>query len=129
MWKRMKRCGELELENILGNLLRAGVILSASVVIIGMILNAITADSTPQDFHVFRGEPAGLRSVRSIVQETFALKPGGIIQFGLLLLLATPVARVAFSIFAFACQKDKVYVLVTVIVLSVLVYSMAGGSL
>jgi uncharacterized membrane protein len=129
MWKRMRRCGELELENILGNLLRTGVILSAAVVLIGMILHAIKADSGPPDFHVFNGEPASLRSVHSIFQGMLALKPGGVIQFGLLLLLATPVARVAFSIFAFACQKDKVYVLVTLIVLSILVYSMAGGSL
>jgi uncharacterized membrane protein len=50
-----------------------------------------------------------------------------VIQLGLLLLLATPVARVAFSVLAFACQRDKVYVIVTLIVLGVLIYSMAGG--
>jgi uncharacterized membrane protein len=53
----------------------------------------------------------------------------GVIQLGLLLLLATPVARVGFSILAFALQRDRTYVIVTVIVLAVLLYSLAGGGL
>jgi uncharacterized membrane protein len=119
----------MELEGILGNLLRTGVILSAITVLVGIVLYAAARDRTVQDFHVFRGEPADLRSIRSILEAALEFKPGGVIQFGLLLLLATPVARVAFSMFAFACQRDKVYVLVTLIVLSVLVFSMAGGAL
>jgi uncharacterized membrane protein len=128
VWKRLKRCDEMELERILGTILRTGVILSAAVVVIGIILYAAAPHRTAQDFHVFRGEPADLRSVRSILQTALDFKPDGLIQLGLLLLLATPVARVAFSVFAFACQRDKVYVLVTLIVLSVLVFSMAGVS-
>jgi uncharacterized membrane protein len=129
MWKRLKRCGELELEGILGNLLRAGVILSAMVVLIGIAMYATAPHRTMHYFQFFRGEPADLRSVSSILRAARALKPAGIIQFGLLLLLATPAARVVLSMLAFACQRDKVYVLVTLIVLSVLIFSMAGGSL
>jgi uncharacterized membrane protein len=50
-------------------------------------------------------------------------------QLGLLLLIATPVARVAFSLAAFAIQRDRLYVVVTLIVLGVLAFSMAGGGL
>jgi uncharacterized membrane protein len=46
-----------------------------------------------------------------------------------LLLVATPVARVAFSAFAFAQQRDHIYVIVTLSVLAVLVYSLVGGYL
>ena len=53
----------------------------------------------------------------------------GLIQLGLLLLIATPVARVAFSVFAFARQHDRTYVVVTLIVLSILIFSLAGGRL
>jgi uncharacterized membrane protein len=52
-----------------------------------------------------------------------------VIQLGLLLLVATPVARVAFSILAFALQRDRTYVIITLIVLGVLLYSLAGGGL
>ena len=48
----------------------------------------------------------------------------GLIQFGLLLLIAVPVARVAFSVVAFALQRDRTYVVVTLIVLAVLLYGL-----
>ena len=48
----------------------------------------------------------------------------GIIQLGLLLLIATPVARVVFSVIGFVRQRDFVYVVLTLIVLAVLLYSL-----
>ena len=129
MWKRLDHCTELEMEKILGNLLRAGVIMAAVVVLAGLILHFIAPESTPLNYRVFRGEPTELRNVRGILQDALDRRGSGVIQLGLLLLLATPVARVALSVLAFVCQRDKVYVLVTLIVLSVLVYSMTGGSL
>ena len=52
-----------------------------------------------------------------------------IIQFGLLLLIATPVARVIFSAVAFAWERDYLYVAFTLAVLAVLTYSLFGGAL
>jgi uncharacterized membrane protein len=75
------------------------------------------------------GEPTDLRSVSGIVTDALSLQARGIIQLGLLLLVATPVARVAFSAFAFAQQRDRTYVMVTLGVLAVLVYSLVGGYL
>jgi uncharacterized membrane protein len=80
------------------------------------------------DFRVFRGEPADLRDVRGIIRDTLALRGRGIIQLGLLLLIATPVARVAFSIFGFAEERDRMYVVFTVIVFSILLYSLIGSA-
>ena len=114
------------IENILGNLLRAGVLLSALVVLIGGVIYLRRHGHSPMDFRVFRGEPADLRDVRGIIRDTLALQGRGIIQFGLLLLIATPVARVAFSIFAFAKERDRTYVMFTVIVFSILLYSLLG---
>ena len=54
-----------------------------------------------------------------IVREAVSLNPLGLIQFGLLLLIATPVARVAFSVAAFALQRDRTDVAVTLFVLAV----------
>ena len=53
----------------------------------------------------------------------------GWIQLGLLVLIATPIARVAFCIVAFALEHDRLYVLFTVIVLIVLLYSLIGSGL
>jgi uncharacterized membrane protein len=55
------------------------------------------------------------------------LRGRSIIQFGLLLLIATPVARVLISAVAFALQRDRTYVLITLAVLGVLLLSLWGG--
>ncbi len=76
-----------------------------------------------------------LRDIRSrlriiecwIIHEALALHGRGLIQFGLLLLIATPIARVAFSVVAFLHQRDWTYVAVTLIVLSLLFYSLLGS--
>ena len=80
-----------QVDEIIGALLRYGVILSAAVVALGGV--------------------AGFQC-------------RGIIQFGLVLLIATPVARVAFSVAAFALQRDNTYVAITLIVLAVLLFSL-----
>jgi uncharacterized membrane protein len=115
------------IENVLGNLLRAGVLLSALVVSIGGAIYLVRHGHSPVNFRVFRGEPADLRDVRGIIRETVALRGRGIIQLGLLLLIATPVARVAFSIFGFAKERDGMYVVFTVIVFSILLWSLVGS--
>jgi len=115
------------LEALLGSLLRAGVILAAIVVLAGAIPNLIKFGCTPPHYRVFKGEPAELRSVAGIVGKAIHFDSRGIIQFGLLLLIATPIARVAASLAAFVLQRDRLYVFVTFIVLSTLLYSLLGA--
>jgi uncharacterized membrane protein len=47
-------------------------------------------------------------------------------QLGLLVLIATPITRVAFSVFAFFYERDWKYVVFTLIVLGLLLYSLLG---
>ena len=114
-------------EEIIGNLLRAGVLLAAMVVSAGAILYLVRHGEAPADYNIFRGEPTDLRHVRGILKNTREGHARGIIQLGVLLLIATPVVRVAFSVFAFALEKDRMYVIFTLIVLSVLMYSLLGA--
>ena len=76
------------------------------------------------DYRVFHGVDPNLRSPSGIVAEAFAMHSRGVIQLGLLLLIATPVARVIFSVFAFARQRDFTYVMLTLAVLAVLLYGL-----
>ena len=115
------------LEQILGNLLRVGVMISGAVIFVGGILYLLRHGSAVPHYRVFSGEPSDLRHVRGIVSDALALQGRGLIQFGLLLLVATPVARVLFSLVGFAIQRDRTYVVVTLIVLAVLIYGLAGG--
>jgi uncharacterized membrane protein len=116
-----------KVEGLLANLLRAGVLLAALVVAAGGVLYLVRHGAEPADYRVFHGEPGDLRTPSGIGKEALALRSRGIIQLGLLLLIATPVCRVILSVFAFAKQKDLVYVLLTLVVLGVLLYSLFLG--
>ncbi len=117
-----------QVEEILGNLLRVGVILAAVVVLIGGLMYLIHYGATLPDYRVFHGEPTDLRSVSGIVLDVLDLRRRGTIQFGLLLLIATPIARVVFSVFAFIRQRDRTYIFITLLVLIVLLYSLIDGN-
>jgi uncharacterized membrane protein len=118
-----------QVEQTIGNLLRFGLIIATAVVLVGAVIYLVRHGREQPQYSVFRGEPADLRGINGILQDAAELSGRGLIQLGLLLLLATPVARVAFSIAAFALQRDHLYVVVTLIVMAVLVYSIVGGYL
>jgi len=113
---------------VIGTLLRWGVILAAAMVLAGGALYFGNCGSTIPDYKVFRGVPPELRVVTGIVREAVSLNPLGLIQFGLLLLIATPVARVTFSVAAFALQRDRTYVVVTLFVLAVVLLGLTRES-
>jgi uncharacterized membrane protein len=116
------------IENILGNLLRTGVVVSAVIVFCGAVVFLARHGRAPADFRVFQGEPSELRSVPGVVRDAMDLSGRGIIQLGLLFLIATPVVRVIFSIWGFAAERDRMYVVFTVIVLAILIFSLVGSS-
>ncbi len=116
------------LELIIGNLLRAGVTLAAVVVIAGAAIFLARHGRSPADYRVFRGEPTDLRTWDGILRAAFGLQGRGIIQLGLVLLIATPVARVAIAAFGFARERDRLYVAVTILVLLILLYSILGSA-
>ena len=117
-----------KVEVVIGNLLRTGVILSATVVLIGALIFLARHGSSSADYRVFKGEPNDLRSVPGIIERSIHLSGRGIIQLGLLILIATPVARVAFAIYGFAAEGDRLYVGFTILVLAVLLYSLIGSA-
>lgn len=129
MGQRRRRWTDERVEQIVGIILRSGVIIAALVTMSGAILYLIKFGSAMPNYAIFRGEPADLRSVTGIIRDVLYLHSRGVIQLGLLLLIATPVVRVAFSVAAFALERDRTYVFVTLIVLGILIYSLAGGGL
>jgi uncharacterized membrane protein len=115
------------IETIIGDLLRTGVVFSAFVVLLGAFVYLKQQGHAPALYGTFRGEPPGMRTVNGIARDALAGHGEGIIQLGLLLLIATPFARVVFSVFAFAVQRDVLYVFLTLIVLAVLTFSLSGA--
>jgi uncharacterized membrane protein len=116
--------GDEQMRYIMGTLLRIGVLTSAFVVFIGAILFFVEHPGETMDFTVFKSEPARLRHVHTIVLEALQLRGRSLIQLGLLLLIATPVARVLFSLIGFLIEKDRIYIFITSVVLAILCCSM-----
>lgn len=114
------------LQRVVGNLLRFGVLLAAAVVLAGGIAYLARHGATIPDYRVFRGQPANLRSLGGIVRSALALDERGVVQLGLVLLIATPIARVAIAGVAFAFERDRTYVLVALLVLALLLRSLLG---
>lgn len=127
MTRGLPRMSEHELEQVIGRLLQYGVLLAAAVTLLGGLMLLVHHGSAPASYSVFQGEPAQLRSLTAIVSGAFSGEATAIVQLGLLLLIATPVARVAFTLVAFALQRDRLYVLVTTIVLALLLYGLLFG--
>ncbi|HEY6905099.1 MAG TPA: DUF1634 domain-containing protein [Candidatus Acidoferrales bacterium] len=118
---------EKRLEELIGLLLRTGVALAATVVLAGGIFYLTKYGGLKPDYRIFRGEPSDLRSIGGVVGDAASLHSRGIIQLGLLLLIATPIARVAFSVAGFASERDWLYVVITLVVLAVLIYSLSSS--
>lgn len=112
------------LELFIGNLLRVGVLTSAIVVAVGGVVYLFEHHSEPVNYKVFHGGGENLRTLPGIWKSAVHLQSEGLIQFGLLLLIATPVARVVLAIVGFYLERDRLYVIVSLIVLVILTYSM-----
>jgi uncharacterized membrane protein len=104
------------------------VLTSAAVVLFGAVLYLFQHGSTEHDYSRFVGEPRTVREISDIVTDVWSLDGIAVMQFGVLLLVATPVARVVLCVFAFFAQRDRLFVAVTLLVLAVLLYSLIGGS-
>jgi len=112
------------LETIIGNLLRAGVLLAAAVVLAGGMAYLAAHHGDRVSYRAFSAGPASMRTVSGIAGSAAHLESEGLIQFGLLLLIATPVARVVMAAAGFALERDRLYAMVSLIVLAILLLSL-----
>jgi uncharacterized membrane protein len=101
-------------EILVSGVLRAGVVIAAAFCAIGAL--------------VYFAHPTPPRPYDTFVPATVA--PGwnglGLMAIGVLVLLATPVVRVALLILVFARERDWLYSLVSAIVLGVLTLGLLG---
>jgi uncharacterized membrane protein len=111
-------------DQVIGRLLQFGVLLAATVTLIGGLLYLMHHGAEPAAFSSFRGTAGGLTSLTGIAHGVAAGQRAAFVQAGLVLLILTPMARVALTLGAFLIQRDRLYVVLTTIVLAVLVYGL-----
>lgn len=115
---------DTKLDAHIGVLLRVGTLSSAFVILAGGVLYLIRHGHEATHYKTFHGVPPSLRTLSGIVVGAFHGESLAIIQLGILMLIATPIARVLFSVIAFLVERDFLYVVVSAIVLLVLLYSL-----
>jgi|tagenome__1003787_1003787.scaffolds.fasta_scaffold20979295_3 uncharacterized membrane protein len=116
------------IEQIVSVILRTGVLVSGTVVLLGGVFFLASHGREQVDYHKFHVQPAPDRLVHEIVAGAFGLRARSIIQLGVLLLVATPIVRVGFSIVGFVLEGDRLYVAITSLVLAILLYSLIAGA-
>lgn len=112
------------LETIIGQLLRAGVLLAAATVLLGAVIYLDGSHADRVNYQSFVAGGPDTRTLGGIVRSAAHFESLGVIQFGLLLLIATPVARVGLAIVGFALERDRLYTVVSAIVLLILLASL-----
>jgi len=112
------------LEQIVGHLLRTGVLTAAAVVLAGGVWWLAETGYHPPTYQSFRLEPPELRHFGALLGSMAHPRPDTLIQLGLLILIATPIARVVMALAGFALERDRTYVVVCAVVLAVLIYSL-----
>jgi uncharacterized membrane protein len=112
------------IETWVGVLLRTGVLLAAAIVLTGGILYLAQNHGPRPDYRHFHAEPAQFTHFTAILHGVAALNPESIIMLGLLVLIATPVARVGMCIVGFLFEHDHLYLAISTVVLLILLYSL-----
>jgi len=112
---------------LLGQVLRAGTVISISIVFIGGVYYMIRHGHGVADYRVFKGVPTFVSTPAGIIGGVLSLKGQAIIQLGIMLLIATPILRVVFSTIGFVLEKDYMYVGISLLVLLIIFTSLLSG--
>jgi uncharacterized membrane protein len=107
----------------MGRMLQIGVTIAALVVLLGGVMYLAQNGGSLRDYEHFHAATPATTTISGIVASAAHLDPRGIMGFGLLLLIATPVCRVIFGVVGFALLRDKLYTVISLIVLCVLLFS------
>ena len=121
------RWNDEKVDRIIGNILQIGVAVAGTIVLAGGVLYLIHSGMGPANYRVFGAEPSQIHGIGPILSGVARLDGRAVIQLGILALVATPVIRVLFSVFAFAVRRDRLYVPITLVVLGILLYGLFGS--
>ena len=115
---------DARMETIMGRLLQVGVLLAASVVMVGGVIYVIAHAGESSNYRVFLAKPVALRHPAALLNGIVRGDASAVIELGILLLVATPICRVIFAVIAFAIERDRLYVAISLTVLAVLLFGM-----
>jgi uncharacterized membrane protein len=119
---------DIRMETIMGRLLQIGVLLASVVVALGGAIYLKAHHGSVPDYKVFATEPIGLRDPGRLFDQVVRGDGVAVIELGVLLLIATPIARVVFAVVSFAIERDWLYVAISAVVLAILAFGLLHSS-
>lgn len=125
--KGLKRTNDKDLQLIIGNFLRMGVYISMGIVSVGAFIYLTEHAGETVDYATFDANRVNLKTIPAIFLAVGTFKGVAIIQFGLLMLIFTPIARVIMAVVTFFLEKDYLYVAIGLIVLAIIILSLNSG--
>jgi uncharacterized membrane protein len=121
------RFDDERMEMLMGLLLRFGVVCASTVVLCGGAFYLQDHARQPVNYRTFTAHQVNLRHPGVWAAGMAHGDAASIIIVGILLLVATPIARVAFAVVSFSIERDLLYVTISVVVLAVLLWGLATG--
>lgn len=118
---------EHRVEMAVGALLRWGVLTAAAITAVGGLLLLLGHGREVVTLGSFVGEPSALTTLGGIATAALHGEARAVVQLGVVVLIATPILRVAFTLVAFMHQRDRLYTMVTAVVLGILIFSLFSG--
>jgi uncharacterized membrane protein len=123
----MKKFRDADMPLLIGLVLRAGVVISISIVFLGGILYLYRHGHSVADYNKFKGIPEFVQYAAGLFNGAVNFKGQAIIQIGIMLLIVTPVLRIIFSTIGFVLEKDYMYVGISLLVLFIIFASALSG--
>jgi len=123
----MSKFKDKDIQLLIGQVLRAGTVLSVSIVFLGGIFYLYRHGHALASYKPFIGVPDFVQHSPGIFYSAFSLKGQAIIQLGIILLIATPIMRVICSAIGFVLEKDYLYTCISILVLCIIFISMISG--
>lgn len=122
----MKTFRDKDLQSLIGNLLRIGVIFAMTIVVAGLVLYLFKHGGEQAHYETFND--SGAFSFSQFFADLRSGRAGAIIELGVMALIATPIARVIFTMIGFWLEKDRLYTVIALLVLCVIVISTLLGA-
>ncbi len=122
----MNKLKDTDIQTIIGWVLRTGVMLSIAIVIVGGTLYLCRHGHDIANYSTFKGMPDFVK-LSGIINGILTFRGRAIIQGGIILLIATPIIRVAFSAVGFVFERDYLYTCISLLVLLIIFMSMLSG--
>jgi uncharacterized membrane protein len=110
----------MDMDKLISNVLRTGVIISLILILIGTVLlfadNGSNGFTMAQIINVNSKINSSIFSIAGMVNGLFSLQGADFILLGIIVLILTPITRVITSVLSFLYERNWLYVIITVIV-------------